>query len=67
MRPIGFVCLLLVGCGQGESTQGTASVGPGDKTVSSLADESCPGFTLIGLKYSPGGHSCPIRASRSMP
>jgi hypothetical protein len=59
MRLICFGCLLLVGCGQGESTQPAASAGPGAKTVSSLADESCPGFTLIGLKYSPGGHVLP--------
>ncbi len=62
MRLIGFVCLMLAGCGQGQSTPEAAPVDPGEKTASSVADESCPGFTLAGLKYSPGGkvlpHTC---------
>jgi hypothetical protein len=59
MRFVGFVCLLLTGCGQGAPTQGTAPVTPAEKAASSLADDSCPGFTLVGLQYSPGGNVLP--------
>jgi hypothetical protein len=60
------VCLLLAACGQGSSAKQTGAMqgamAPSTGGVSSLADESCPGFPLAGLKYSPGGtvlpHAC---------
>jgi hypothetical protein len=56
-------CFLLVaGCGQAGSSSKPNSSNSKQPSVASLADESCPGFTLIGLKYSPGGtvlpHTC---------
>ena len=54
------VCLagLLLGCSSSNPGPTVAS----EPSMASLADESCPGFTLTGLKYSPGGtvlpHKC---------
>src|SRR5580692_2814365 len=53
-----FVCLLIAGCGQGSGPQ-SASSGPATASAASVADESCLGFTLIGLKNSPGGSTLP--------
>jgi hypothetical protein len=53
-----LVCLLIAGCGQGSGPQ-SASSGPATASAASVADESCLGFTLIGLKNSPGGSTLP--------
>jgi hypothetical protein len=53
-----FACMLLAGCAQAPE-QHSLSAGPGTDSVASLADESCLGFTLVGLKYSPGGTTLP--------
>jgi hypothetical protein len=55
---MGFL-LVLVGCGQAASTPNPGSTGSTGPTLSTLADESCPGFALVGLKYSPGGNVLP--------
>jgi hypothetical protein len=51
--------LLVTGCGQAASTSKPNSTNSNQPTASHLADESCPGFTLSGLKYSPGGNVLP--------
>lgn len=61
MRSTMFVFFLATGCGQATSTSKPNPVNS-DEPTASLADESCPGFALAGLKYSPGGsvlpHTC---------
>jgi hypothetical protein len=58
VRPVVLTCLVLAGCGQGSKDPSPSSP-PSAENAASIADESCLGFTLIGLRYSPGGNTLP--------
>jgi hypothetical protein len=62
MRGTFCLAIVLLGCGHASSSPTKGSTGGAEKALSVLADESCPGFTLVGLQYSPGGdvlpHTC---------
>jgi hypothetical protein len=59
MRSGVVFCLVLMGCGNAATTPKPDTTTSNEPSVSTVADESCPGFALKGLKYSPGGNVLP--------